>query len=385
MTELCGPAPFELYDCGSGRFWLKEGRAVRLLEADDALLLQSVEGFRTLREHLSLLELRGFAEVEPGDLAARLEELRGRGLLVSAAAFVDRLPRSGGAPAAIGCAAWVTRGRPALVTRSVRSWLDRRGRVDSPRLAVLDDSEDEQSRAALGRLAEDGTPLWYAGRAEKRAFAGRLADRGIPAEVLSFALSPSPDLGTPYGANRNAFLLATCGEVVLSSDDDILFEAAALPEMDGGLAISSRLDPAGIRYFAGRESLRAALQPVGNPRALLASKTSEEPRPPTYHVPGFDPHLEAIVLRAIERDPRDRYGSAKQLLADVLDPSAVPPRDPETGERRRRLRAASRRRGLLGVLVAVVLAALASLVWLTERRSGAATPRQPAPAGLRAR
>ncbi len=123
----------------------------------------------------------------------------------------------------------------------------------------------------------------------------------------------------------------------------------------------------------------------GNPRALLASKTSEEPRPPTYHVPGFDPHLEAIVLRAIERDPRDRYGSAKQLLADVLDPSAVPPRDPETGERRRRLRAASRRRGLLGVLVAVVLAALASLVWLTERRSGAATPRQPAPAGLRAR
>ncbi len=271
MTELCGPAPFELYDCGSGRFWLKEGRAVRLLEADDALLLQSVEGFRTLREHLSLLELRGFAEVEPGDLAARLEELRGRGLLVSAAAFVDRLPRSGGAPAAIGCAAWVTRGRPALVTRSVRSWLDRRGRVDSPRLAVLDDSEDEQSRAALGRLAEDGTPLWYAGRAEKRAFAGRLADRGIPAEVLSFALSPSPDLGTPYGANRNAFLLATCGEVVLSSDDDILFEAAALPEMDGGLAISSRLDPAGIRYFAGRESLRAALQPVGNPRALLAA------------------------------------------------------------------------------------------------------------------
>ncbi len=42
-----------------------------------------------------------------------------------------------------------------------------------------------------------------------------------------------------------------------------------------------------------------------NARALLRAKTSEEPRPPSYWVPGFDPHLEAIILRALERDPAE--------------------------------------------------------------------------------
>ena len=52
-----------------------------------------------------------------------------------------------------------------------------------------------------------------------------------------------------------------------------------------------------------------------NARALLRAKTSEEPRPPSYCVPGFDPHLEAIILRAIERDPRNRYPGAAEMLA----------------------------------------------------------------------
>ncbi|HET7827031.1 MAG TPA: serine/threonine-protein kinase, partial [Anaeromyxobacter sp.] len=65
-----------------------------------------------------------------------------------------------------------------------------------------------------------------------------------------------------------------------------------------------------------------------NPRALLRAKTTQDPRPPSYFVPGFDPHLEAILLKAIERDPRDRYGSAKQLLEDLRNPAAVPPWDP---------------------------------------------------------
>ncbi|HUL59095.1 MAG TPA: serine/threonine-protein kinase [Anaeromyxobacteraceae bacterium] len=121
-----------------------------------------------------------------------------------------------------------------------------------------------------------------------------------------------------------------------------------------------------------------------NPRALLRAKTSEEPRPPAYHVPGFDPHLEAIILRAIERDPRDRYGSARQMLADVLNPAGVPPRDPETGAARRRARAAGRRRTLLGVTVAAVVVALGMLLWLTERRS-APPPAEGAPPNVRAR
>jgi eukaryotic-like serine/threonine-protein kinase len=115
-----------------------------------------------------------------------------------------------------------------------------------------------------------------------------------------------------------------------------------------------------------------------NPRALLRAKTTEDPRPPSYYVHGFDPHLEAIILKAIERDPRDRYGSARQLLEDLRNPSAVPPWDP-TRRRRRHGLALLPRRIALAVLVAAILAGLGSLVWLTAHRM-AEVERPPAPA-----
>jgi serine/threonine protein kinase len=105
-----------------------------------------------------------------------------------------------------------------------------------------------------------------------------------------------------------------------------------------------------------------------SPRALLKAKTSEEPRPPSDYVPGLDASLEAILLRAIERDPRNRYGSAKLLLADLQNPSAVPPRDPATSARRRSGARVSRRI-VLSAVVAAILAGLGSLVWLTQRAS----------------
>jgi eukaryotic-like serine/threonine-protein kinase len=115
-----------------------------------------------------------------------------------------------------------------------------------------------------------------------------------------------------------------------------------------------------------------------NPRALLRAKTTEDPKPPSYFVPGFDPHLEAILLRAIERDPRDRHGSAKQLLEELRNPSAVPPWDPTRRRARGGLALASRRIALAALVVAI-LAGLGSLVWLTAHRM-AEGERPPAPA-----
>lgn len=106
-----------------------------------------------------------------------------------------------------------------------------------------------------------------------------------------------------------------------------------------------------------------------NSRALLRAKTSEEPRPPSYYVPGFDPHLEAIILKAIEVSPRDRYATAAALLADLKNPSAVSPRDPATGATRRRAGARVWRRFLLPAVIAAVLATLASLIYLSAHDS----------------
>ena len=114
-----------------------------------------------------------------------------------------------------------------------------------------------------------------------------------------------------------------------------------------------------------------------NPRALLYAKKNEDPRPPSYYVPGFDPSLEAIILRALERDPRDRYPTAALLLGDLRNPSAVPPRDPETGAARRRGRSRRQRRVILSVVIAAALAGLGSLVYLSARQPAppATTPR----------
>ena len=40
---------------------------------------------------------------------------------------------------------------------------------------------------------------------------------------------------------------------------------------------------------------------------VMRAKTAEDPQPPTAFKPELDPHLEEIVLHAIERNPRDRY------------------------------------------------------------------------------
>jgi serine/threonine-protein kinase len=119
-----------------------------------------------------------------------------------------------------------------------------------------------------------------------------------------------------------------------------------------------------------------------NARALLRSKVSEEARPPSYYVPGFDPSLEAIIMKAVARSPRDRYETAAAMLADLRNPSTVPPWDPAaaaaTGGRGLRLP----RRLVVGTLTAAVICGLMALVWCSHRLSA---PAGPAPASVRYR
>jgi eukaryotic-like serine/threonine-protein kinase len=103
-----------------------------------------------------------------------------------------------------------------------------------------------------------------------------------------------------------------------------------------------------------------------NSVTLLRAKLNEEPRSPSCHVPGFDPSLEAIILEALEREPRHRYASASDLLKDLENPSAVPPRDPQTGRPPRRPMARLSRRIALALALGAILGGLGSLVWLSH-------------------
>src|SRR6516165_10298019 len=54
-----------------------------------------------------------------------------------------------------------------------------------------------------------------------------------------------------------------------------------------------------------------------NVYGVMRAKTSKDPQPPTRFRPDLDPHLEEIILHAIARQPRDRYGSAAQMQKDL--------------------------------------------------------------------
>lgn len=56
---------------------------------------------------------------------------------------------------------------------------------------------------------------------------------------------------------------------------------------------------------------------------VMRAKTNEDPQPPSRYRTDLDPHLEEIILHAIERQPRNRYTSAAEMLKDLQDPSRV--------------------------------------------------------------
>jgi serine/threonine-protein kinase len=114
----------------------------------------------------------------------------------------------------------------------------------------------------------------------------------------------------------------------------------------------------------------------GNPHALLRAKANEEPKAPTYFVSDFDPKLEAIILKAIERNPRDRYPSAVELLADLRNPAAVAPRDPNAPRSRSR-RALIPSHVRTPLVVVLVIGALAAMIALSARHAPPA-PEPPA-------
>ncbi len=55
----------------------------------------------------------------------------------------------------------------------------------------------------------------------------------------------------------------------------------------------------------------------------MRAKTNEDPQPPTRFVPDLDPHLEEIVLHAIERLPKNRYAERGARCSRIEDPSHV--------------------------------------------------------------
>jgi serine/threonine protein kinase len=67
--------------------------------------------------------------------------------------------------------------------------------------------------------------------------------------------------------------------------------------------------------------------PHGNVHVTMRSKLNQDPRPPSEVMSGIDPKIEEIIMHAIQRSPRERYTTAKEMLTDLENPSQVVLRD----------------------------------------------------------
>ncbi len=67
-----------------------------------------------------------------------------------------------------------------------------------------------------------------------------------------------------------------------------------------------------------------------NPLAVMNSRLKNDPVRLREVNPALSPELEAILIRALERDPRNRYGTVRELAADLANPLRVTERNCET-------------------------------------------------------
>jgi hypothetical protein len=116
--------------------------------------------------------------------------------------------------------------RPPLLKRCLRTYashLRKHGR--RCHIIVVDDSLSESNRNScrewLRVFAEKSQlEVYYAGLEEKLAYVRTLSSEGIPEELSRFVLTRTTNVRSCPGANRNALLLQTTGQVFLSCDDD---------------------------------------------------------------------------------------------------------------------------------------------------------------------
>lgn len=214
----------------------------------------------------------------------------------------------------ISCLGVITCERPAALRRCLSTYAHHlRSHGRRCELAVMDDTTDADSRAAcrdwLATFSRRfGCEVWYAGAEEKRRYGGLLSARGVPPELVTFALGHTLRLPASAGANRNALLLHTIGDEVLSCDDDSvccvgdLREGAqtVLPAAFG----DAHLD---VRFAS---SVRAAVASVSrSPCDLLASHEALLGRPITD-----------LLCTSGERLERSRLSaSAGRALCDLLE------------------------------------------------------------------
>jgi hypothetical protein len=246
----------------------KLNRAAHVLPDQLVYLLDQCRTFKTLAEHARdcCRSTSGGDGLIP-QVEGHLMALAAAGLLVAESEIAARLPHACASFAAgkIATVGIVTRNRAGSLRRCLTSYIEnsrRHGRAND--FVVMDNSEEAQTRDQIRWMLQSlkhdyGVKVSYAGREEKTRFASALtALCEAPPEIIDFALFDPEGCGCSIGANRNALLLHTAGDLAFGADDDTVCRIAPAPDMRGGLAFDSRWEIMRFWFFPNHESaLRA--------------------------------------------------------------------------------------------------------------------------------
>jgi hypothetical protein len=270
----------------------------RFLPALVVDLLVHCREFRTLDEHLgSYWRDRRMNAAVRDALRTELRKLAQTDFLISRDGMLGALKErdESGPSSSIASVGFPTGDRGEVLRRGVASYIEnglRFGR--SSDFVVMDDSAQPQTREAHRRMLRElkrryGVNILYAGLEEKLAFAGRLAEAGnLPEEAVRFACLGDKQRGvTTVGANRNALLLHTVGELVFSADDDTVCRIGVPPDQSDGMEYRSLGGPKEYWFFPDREAALGAVEYAE--RDILALHEQWLGREPLIRLLGNDP------------------------------------------------------------------------------------------------
>ena len=160
----------------------------------------------------------------------------------------------------------ITRERLPTLRRCLLSYIDNAQRHDRRlEVAVMDDAREpavrREGREMLAALAgQTGAAIRYGGEEEKRAFARELAaTSGVSLDVVEFGLFDVEGCGFSFGANRNALLLDTAGDLLLCADDDTVCRPGVASWMGPGLQLASTAAVYEHWFYPDRQSVLDAV------------------------------------------------------------------------------------------------------------------------------
>jgi serine/threonine-protein kinase len=105
-----------------------------------------------------------------------------------------------------------------------------------------------------------------------------------------------------------------------------------------------------------------------NPFAVMNDRLLNQPVPPKELEPSITPQIQEILYRAMEREPKNRYASAREMAHDLLHQDEVGIAERPDAERWQKRKSPERRRLLLYAALVLIPLVLFGLLVLVSRR-----------------